>query len=142
MGAPLGERRDFPTGDVSPTIQNILEGKAKIIFLSTGLATRNVEGNEYSGTYYMYKLEVPHPTQKGETWETTITTWSPAAYSKKDHVTLPGMQITIEAFGGEMPLSSNPEVLRKVYDEIGRQVTDLPLGRELMPEHSDSGEGH
>ena len=102
-------------------IENILNGQAKIEFLSESMETRG----RYQGTTYCYGLTVPHLTKPNEKWVTTLSVWFPAAFYPLFDERMnrkPEMQIDILTGQGEMALSRNPETLRKVYDEMRRQA--------------------
>ena len=48
-------------------VQNILQGKAKIKFLSESMEERDIIGKgKFQGSTYSYRLEVPHLTKPGE----------------------------------------------------------------------------
>lgn len=120
----------FPKQETSPTIQNILDGKAKITYLGDGLEEKVIEEEKYACTYYKYKLEVPSPKADGGIWETTITTWHPQHYAQKPYKKFPDVQITIESGGKDILLSNNRATINKVYDEIYRQTAEVNQPQE------------
>ncbi|KKS41565.1 hypothetical protein A3E04_00665 [Candidatus Kuenenbacteria bacterium RIFCSPHIGHO2_12_FULL_42_14] len=116
---------DYGRGEpgMSPTIREILEGRAKIEYASDDpIRTMKVDGREWTGHAYTYKLTVAHPIENGQEWKTFLTVWFPAGYDKMEYEKLPPMQIDIEAFGTVMPLSSKQDIIGKVYAEISRQM--------------------
>lgn len=128
---PVGEKSPIET---SPTIAAILQGGATIKYLSNHLETREVGSRLFQGRVYSYELKVPHPTKPGEKWLTELGVWFPAAYYPKFDERLdrkPEMQIDILTGQGHMQLTKDPVTLRKVYEEIRRQIDQGP---EINPE--------
>ncbi len=117
------ERREGPFSKPT-TVENILSGKAKISLLTDGSDNRIIAGREWLGHSYTYNLTVPHPTKEGENWETTLTVWDALPLTLPRGVyERPKTQLTILTSQGETGFSRDEGTVRKVIDEISRQVS-------------------
>ena len=108
----------------SPIIKNILEGRAKIKFLSESLDTRKIVGRDWTGTAYLYEITVPDPLKPNEQWTKYFTTWSPTSAGREPYVKVPETQLTVLTRNGEMPLTENVETQEKILEQISKQVSE------------------
>jgi hypothetical protein len=118
----------WPEKNESPTIENILSGKAKIKFLSDNTESREVNGKKWVGHSYAYEITVPRPSKSDEEWTTEIINWLPMK-SNEAFVETPESQLTIVTGHGEIPITANQETKYKIWDEINRQVNQKENGK-------------
>ena len=102
------------------TIEYILSGNATIKFMGQGSAaaeTRTVGFREWRGNTELYAVDVPRSGKPGDIWNTTLTVWYPTE-RKEAYVDQPPMQITILTGKGEMPFTTDPEKVKRIYEVL------------------------
>jgi hypothetical protein len=110
----------------SPTIQSIIDGKAKVAFLSDNLEERIVNGKKWIGHTYTYEVALPHPIKEGEEWKTEIMVWDhhTVHHNERGWQEFPKTQIYINTGQGEMHLTKDPDAVNAIVDAIHCQVNN------------------
>lgn len=109
----------------SPFMESIEKHECKITFVGKPggqTKTMTVNGDEWPGSEYIYKITVP---QKGkEDWITELKVWSPLSLVRKFWKPLPETEVFIQTGKGEMMLTNDSENKQMVLEEINRQLKE------------------